>query len=258
MIAYKPGADEIAVERLKQRHAGVGEDLDVLQKGAAAGSASLNLLSRWYGAKAVYGATDPGKPEGIDWQAWRMAHEYSALFTRSAAREGGPASAQLLTRILMQAMSLDIFQHTKAAQRTLKGVSAPMIELIERMNHADDRPKIKTGDLAVIGLLFDRITGLVPRHSSFAHDARLLTRKGIARIAEGRKSYAEANSEAPAILSGYYFKVIPLEQIYANLHAPKEEQDANLTAFAVAMRATQYPDDDQLISYDERLMEMKL
>ena len=35
MIAYKPGADEIAVERLKQRHAGVGEDLDVLQKGAA-------------------------------------------------------------------------------------------------------------------------------------------------------------------------------------------------------------------------------
>ena len=133
MIAYPPHLADIALGKLQPLHTEAHTNLVSLEAGQRDGSSGLNGLCRWYGAVAVYNAGSANGSDGIDWPSWRTAHEYSALYTRSCAREPHPDNAPMLTRILTQAMSLVMVGHIKAAQRTLKGVSAPLLKLIARM-----------------------------------------------------------------------------------------------------------------------------
>lgn len=260
MTPYRPTKETTDPARLPPILASVEFDLTEMESHRAVGIPPFGWLAMWHWGKAVCKAkrSADGTLKGVDWQAWRTGVEYADLFLRCWRAYPNGTAPHTVTFFLEVAIVRMLTNHPKAAERVLKGTERPIASVVNTINSYSRNPIILEGDLDIIGLLYDRVLGNVPKHRVFHRASLEVTREDLTALADKRKRYAKKSRAEGALLAGYSFELIPLEALFVNSLLPEAEKDATLTQMAQAIAATEYPDDPMLEGYDARLMMLGL
>lgn len=260
MLSSRPSEDDINLGRLTVIRDWVDGDLTRLEAGTAADASSFSLIANWHWARSVFHSTKSRKM-GVDlvnWGEWRLGLEYADLFIRACpSRRISPIPTDI-SFFIEVAFSRVLTSHPKAAERVLRGTEKLIVNVVNKINSYTRTPIILEGDLDIIGLLYDRVTGTVPKHRVFHRASPEVTKDDLLALPEKRKRYAKKGRPEGAFLDGYSYELVPLEALFVNSLLPEAERDPSLTLMAEAIAATEYPDDPVLEGYDARLSALGL
>lgn len=260
MTPYRPTKESTDPSQLQPDIARVDLELAEMENKRSVGIPPFGRVAMWHWGRAVLKAkrSAEGPVKGMDWQAWRLGVEYADLFLRCWRAYPNGTAPHTVTFFLEVAFSRVLTNHIMAAERVLKGTERPITSVVNKINSYTRTPIILEGDLDIIGLLYDRVTGSVPKHRVFHRVSPEVTKEDQLALPEKRKRYAKKGRPEGAFLDGYSYELVPLEALFVNSLLPEAERDPSLTLMAEAIAATEYPNDPVLEGYDARLSALGL
>lgn len=196
--------------------------------------------------KSVAKLSAPISPDQYDWDAWRLALEYSLLEFRSCGTDPILSWVPVSGR-LRSAYELYFLGQNNQAKALLESIREPIVPVTNRLFRGT------ANELFAVGQFFLDLTGSVPKHQAFDLTVQPSADEILDVALRNRKVYADASKEGGALLEGPIGDLIPLEIIYLNSKKPESDQDEVLAGLRHAMAATEYPSDDQFIDLDIKL-----
>jgi hypothetical protein len=229
-----------------RRTMGIEDAVDRFVSGNALAAACFGGQIKMLQNKTVAKLSVPISPDQYDWDAWRLALEYSLLDFRSCGT--GPISSWVpVSERLRSAYELYFLGQNNHAKALLESIREPIVPVTNRLFRGT------ANELFAVGQFFLDLTGSAPKHQAFDLTMQPSADQILDVALRNRGFYADASKEGGALLAGPIGNLVPLEAIYLNSKKSVSDQDEVLAGLYHAMAATEYPSDDQFIDLDIKL-----